>query len=367
MKRVLVVLLAVLCLGVPAGASAPGDSASAAIVVDAATGRVLYGHDTEVERPIASITKLMTALVAVERGPGLATELTIRPEWTGIEGSSLYLRAGETLTVEELLYGLLLVSGKDAAEALAAGCAGTVDAFLVWMNEKAAELGMEHSRFSSPSGLEDEGNYSTAADMARLARAVLENETLQRICSTRSASVAGRVLVNHNKLLWRYEGCAGLKTGYTDQAGRTLVSCAVRDGQTLIAVTLNDGDDWADHAALLDYGFETYPNETVVAGGAILGTAPVSGSVTPLVLLAAEEDFVYPLAEGDTAEWQLTLDEALSAPLSAGQKVGTVSVTVNGAPAGSVALVCAAPAANDRAEAQSLWERLWTGLTGWLF
>lgn len=363
MKRVLPVLLAALYLGVPAAAAA-GDSASAAIVVDAASGRVLYGHDTEAERPIASVTKLMTALVAVERGPGLGAELTIRPEWTGIEGSSMYLRSGETLTVEELLYGLLLVSGNDAAVALAAGCAGTVADFLVWMNEKAAALGMEHTRFSSPSGLEDEGNYSTAADMAALARAVLGNETLRRICSTRSASVAGRVLVNHNKLLWRYEGCEGLKTGYTDQAGRTLVSCASRDGQTLIVVTLNDRDDWADHAALLDYGFETYPNETVAAAGEILGAAPVSGSVTPLAALTAAEDFVYPLARGETAEWRLTLDEALSAPLSAGQKVGTVWVTVNGEPAGSVDLVCAAGVTDDRAEAQSLWERLWTGLTG---
>lgn len=365
MKRVLAAILAALSLGVPASAAA-GDSASAAIVVDAASGRVLYGHDVDEERPIASVTKLMTALVAVERGPGLAAKVTIRPEWTGIEGSSMYLRAGETLTVEALLYGLLLVSGNDAAEALAAGCAGTAETFLGWMNQKAAELGMAHTHFSSPSGLKDEGNYSTAADMARLARAVLEQETLRQICATRSVSVAGRTLVNHNKLLWRYEGCQGLKTGYTDQAGRTLVSCAVRNGQTLIAVTLNDRNDWADHAALLDYGFGAYPSETVVAGGAILGTAPVSGSVTPLAALTPAADFVYPLAEGEEAEWQLTLDGALSAPLSAGQRVGTVSVTVNGAPVGSVDLVCAFPVADDRAEAQNLWERLWTGLTGWL-
>ena len=225
MKRVSALLLVLILLCPAADAAGPSTSAASAILIDGGSGRVLYAQNADEERPIASITKLMTALVAVERHPELSDVVTIRPEWTGIEGSSMYLKAGEQLTLEALLYGLLLVSGNDAAE---------------------------HSRFTNPSGLNEEGHYSTAADMARLARAVLEHETLARIVSTRSVSVAGRSLTNHNKLLWQYEGCTGLKTGYTEAAGRTLVSSAERDGQTLIAVTLNDRNDWADHAALFD-------------------------------------------------------------------------------------------------------------------
>lgn len=363
MKRALAVALVLLLWSVPA-AAAPGDSASASILVDAASGRVLCGHDVDTPRPIASITKLMTALVAAERGPGLSAEVTIRPEWTGIEGSSMYLRAGETLTVESLLYGLLLVSGNDAAVALAEGCAGEVETFLTWMNQRAEALGMENTHFSSPNGLQDEDNYSTAADMALLAREVLQNEALRRICSTRSESVAGRTLVNHNKLLWRYDGCEGLKTGYTDQAGRTLVSCARRGDQVLIAVTLNDRDDWADHAALLDYGFSAYPACTVVEEGAVLGSAPVTGSVTPQVDLCAGSSFSYPLSAEEKADWTVQLDGPLAAPLSAGQKVGTVSIAVSGKTVGSVDLVCASDVADDRAEELGFWGRLWERLTG---
>ena len=135
------------------------------------------------------------------------------------------------------------------------------------MNQRAADIGMTHTHFSNPNGLQDEGNYSTARDMARLARVFLEHDVLREIAATKSITVAGRSLVNHNKLLWRYEGCIGLKTGYTDRAGRTLVSAAERDGQTLIAVTLFDRDDWADHAALLDYGFARFPSHLLARAG----------------------------------------------------------------------------------------------------
>ena len=254
MKRFAAVLLTLAVLLCPSvRAAGPGISAASAILIDGESGRVLYAQNAEEERPIASITKLMTALVAVESHPDLSEVVTIRPEWTGVEGSSMYLKAGEELTLEALLYGLLLASGNDAAVAIAGFCAGDVDTFVAWMNDKAAELGMEHTHFENPNGLNDEGHYSTAADMAALARVVMEHEALAKIVGTRSITVAGRTLTNHNKLLWRYEGCTGLKTGYTDRAGRTLVSCAERDGQRLIAVTLNDPNDWADHAALFDY------------------------------------------------------------------------------------------------------------------
>ena len=166
----------------------------------------------------------------------------------------MYLRVGEKLTLEELLYGLLLCSGNDAALALTE-CAGGVEPFVALMNEKAAALGMKNTHFANPNGLDDEEHYSTAYDMAMLACAAANEPTLRRIASTRTAAIGGRTLINHNKLLSRMDGCIGLKTGYTKAAGRTLVSCAEREGHRLVAVTLRDGNDWNDHEMLYDRGF----------------------------------------------------------------------------------------------------------------
>jgi len=227
-------------------------SAAAAVLMDADSGRLLYEKNGEKRMLIASTTKLMTALVALEQG-GLQQEITV----TGghmAEGSSMYLRPGEKLTLETLLYGLLLSSGNDAALAVTE-CMGGAVPFVARMNEKAAELGMENTHFANPNGLDDEAHYSTAEDMARLAAAAMDDPVLRRVASTRTARIGGRTLTNHNKLLSRVEGCVGLKTGYTRAAGRTLVSCAERDGVRLVAVTLQDGDDWNDHASLYEQGF----------------------------------------------------------------------------------------------------------------
>lgn len=227
-------------------------SAAAAVLMDADSGRLLYDKNGEKRMLIASTTKLMTALVALEQG-GLQQEITV----TGghmAEGSSMYLRPGEKLTLETLLYGLLLSSGNDAALAVTE-CMGGAVSFVARMNEKAAELGMENTHFANPNGLDDEAHYSTAEDMAKLAAAAMDDPVLRRVASTRTARIGGRTLTNHNKLLSRVEGCVGLKTGYTRAAGRTLVSCAERDGVRLVAVTLQDGDDWNDHASLYEQGF----------------------------------------------------------------------------------------------------------------
>ena len=227
-------------------------SAAAAVLMDADSGRLLYEKNGEERMLIASTTKLMTALVALEQG-SLQQEITV----TGghmAEGSSMYLRPGEKLTLETLLYGLLLCSGNDAALAVTE-CMGGAVPFVARMNEKAAELGMENTHFANPNGLDDEAHYSTAEDMAKLAAAAMDDPVLRRVASTRTARIGGRTLTNHNKLLSRVEGCVGLKTGYTRAAGRTLVSCAERDGVRLVAVTLQDGDDWNDHASLYEQGF----------------------------------------------------------------------------------------------------------------
>ncbi len=251
MLRGLWVLCLIFCI-TPAVAEALEVSATAAVLMDADMGQVLYEKNGDRQMLIASTTKIMTALVVLEHAAP-DDVITVTPDHMA-EGSSMYLRAGETVRVEELLYGLLLCSGNDAALALTE-CAGGLTPFVALMNEKAAALGMAHTSFANPNGLDADGHYSTARDMAVLAAAAVENPTFRRICSSRSVTIGQRTMENHNRLLRQVEGCVGLKTGYTRAAGRTLVSCTERDGCRLVAVTLQDGNDWADHAALYDYGF----------------------------------------------------------------------------------------------------------------
>ena len=276
-RRILAALWAAVSLigCMTAAAEAVEVSAAAAVLMDADSGRLLYEKNGEKRMLIASTTKLMTALVALEQG-GLQQEITV----TGghmAEGSSMYLRPGEKLTLETLLYGLLLSSGNDAALAVTE-CMGGAVPFVARMNEKAAELGMENTHFANPNGLDDEAHYSTAEDMAKLAAAAMDDPVLRRVASTRTARIGGRTLTNHNKLLSRVEGCVGLKTGYTKAAGRTLVSCAERDGVRLVAVTLQDGDDWNDHASLYEQGFRVLrPVKAVERGLRLAAERAVGG------------------------------------------------------------------------------------------
>ena len=247
-------LCALLLLGLrPARTEALEVSATAAILMDADTGEVLFEKNADRKMLIASTTKILTALVVLEHAR-LDEVVTIQSSHMA-EGSSMYLKPGEEISVEALLYGLLLCSGNDAAVALADHCGKGVERFVGWMNEKARAIGMESSSFANPNGLDDEAHYSTARDMARLAAYAASDPTFVRLCSTQSVTAGGRTMTNHNRLLRSVEGCIGMKTGYTKAAGRTLVSCAVRDGRRLVTVTLQDGNDWADHAALYDYGF----------------------------------------------------------------------------------------------------------------
>ena len=256
MRKILWLLCVALmaCAVVTCYADAVNTSAVSALLLDADTGEVLYEKNAHRQMLIASTTKILTALVALECAP-LQKEITVTAEHMA-EGSSMYLKPGETVTVETLLYGLMLCSGNDAALALACACCGSVESFVAEMNRKAGEIGMENSSFANPNGLDAEGHYSTARDMAHLAAYAANDPTFVRFCSTMQVSTAGRTMTNHNRLLREVEGCIGMKTGYTMAAGRTLVTCAVRDGRTLVAVTLQDGDDWADHKALYQYGFE---------------------------------------------------------------------------------------------------------------
>ena len=359
---------AVVVAGIPrAGAAQDGQppeiSAASAVVMEAGSGRILYEKDAESQRLIASVTKLLTALTALETGHSPQEVVEIQPSDTGIEGSSIYLRAGERLRLETLLYGMLLQSGNDAATAVARYCAGSVEAFAGEMNALAGELGMADSHFTNPSGLNEAEHYSTALDLARLARACLNNETLAQIAATRSITLEGRTFVNHNKLLWRYPGCVGLKTGYTEKAGRTLVSAASRDGMTLIAVTLDAPNDWADHTALLDWGFDTFHLTTLVEEGAQVTTLPTWGSLSPWAEVTAGRAVMFPLAEGEAPEEMLALEETeLTAPVAAGCCVGELRFFLEGKEIGAAPLVVSQGVTQDMAQRRSFLD--W--LLGWL-
>ena len=319
---------ALLCTG--RAAAAPSVSARSAILMDAATGRVLFAQEADRQSLIASITKVMTGLLICEDGD-LGRTVTVPPEAVGVEGSSLYLKLGEQLTVEQLLYGLMLRSGNDAAVALAVTADGTAERFVARMNRRAAELGLADTHFANPHGLDDEGNYSTARDLARLAAAAMENETFRQVVSTRTYAFGQRSLTNHNKLLWRCNGVVGVKTGYTRAAGRLLVSAAERMGRRLIAVTINDPDDWADHAALLDWGFSRMQEKEAAPAGQSLGAVPVVGGTAAVVRCRLTAALRCTLLPEEGAEVRLCLPRVVWAPVTEGAQAGWAELCVDGA------------------------------------
>ena len=338
-------------------AEAVGVRAASAVLMDAESGRVLYAHDAHHPRLIASTTKLLTALVAAEQADDLDEVVTIKGEWLGSEGSSIYLQAGEEITLRGLLYGLLLQSGNDAAMSVACHIAGSEAGFVALMNQKAAELGMKDSSFANPSGLNDDDHYSTAYDLALLARACLNNKTVAEICATRAVTVGTRTFINHNKLLSRYEGCVGMKTGFTEKAGRTLVSAATRDGQTLICVTLNDVDDWNDHAKLLDYGFATFPRQVLCRAGEVYGWVAVEGSLIPAVAAQTQGELGYPLTEAEKPVMEIELPQSAAAPLAPGARLGELRWLLDGKVIARMPLVSRSAAGLDAREPLTLWEK----------
>ncbi|MDR0325600.1 MAG: D-alanyl-D-alanine carboxypeptidase [Oscillospiraceae bacterium] len=312
-------------------AAEPPVSAAGAILIDAATGTVLFEKNADGRRLIASTTKIVTGLVVLEGCADLDEMIEVPIEATRVEGSSMYLKAGQAVTVRDLLYGLLLKSGNDAAVALAIHCAGSVEAFAAKMNEKAAALGLKNTSFSNPHGLNAEHHYSTARDMAVLTRAALANEAFSRIVSSKYAQINGITIKNHNRMLWYYSGADGVKTGYTIHAGRCLVSSATRDGMRLVAVTLNDHNDWADHTAMLDYGFERYTLQTLCTEEEIFATIPALGGGDVTVKAAQTERVLLPKEKAGLLKVDVILPRYLWAPVIPGQRVGMLTASLDGA------------------------------------
>ncbi len=330
LKRWLCSMVAALALitTVHALEDAPENAAHAAILVHMDTGSVLYEKNADERLLIASTTKIMTALVALENADP-AERVTVTKAHCGAEGSSIYLRPGETCTVEALLYGLLLASGNDAALALAEHVGGSVDDFVALMNEYALQLGMRDTHFANPHGLDAEDHFSTAADLAVLTREAMRNETFARIVASHEYLFADRVLVNHNKLLWRLDGCTGVKTGYTKAAGRCLVSCAERNGLRLICVTLSDGQDWADHTALMEWGFANWQYRQSFEGNVAASVPVVSGRADAVgVVTAVPSRLLVPASAG--LQIRLELPRFVYAEVRAGEHAGTLTVYVDG-------------------------------------
>lgn len=337
-KRILgtaaALLAAVLLLPCPAQAI----SAQKAILTDAQTGRVLYEKDADSRSLIASTTKIMTALVVCEQC-NVLDRMRIPKEAVGIEGSSIYLKEGEVLTIQDLLYGLMLHSGNDAAVALAIYCGGTMEGFVQLMNDKAHRLGLTGTHFENPNGLDAPNHYSTARDLAVLTAYAMNNPIFAQTVSTKSVRAGQRSLTNHNKLLWRVDGADGVKTGYTKAAGRILVSSARRDGRRLICVTINDGNDWADHASLLEDGFSKYTVKTIITEGDCLGSREVVGGQSDRVQLLAAEGFQFSLSPDEEPKIVISGPGFAYAPVVQGEEAGFAYVLLGEETVGKVPLI----------------------------
>ena len=334
-----------------------GLSAKSAILLDCTTGQVIYGKDIDQQSLIASTTKIMTALIVCEQC-NVLDRMKIPKEAVGIEGSSLYLQEGEVLTIQELLYGMMLHSGNDAAVALAIYCGGTVENFVELMNDKARALGLRNTHFQNPNGLDGTAHYSTARDLSILASYAMNNPIFAKIASTKTIKIEKRYLRNHNKLLWMVEGADGVKTGFTKAAGRILVSSAVRQGRRLIAVTICAPNDWQDHSQLLEDGFSQYEVYTLIEKDAVVGIAEIAGGMFDGVELVAKEPFVYALRQNETPYIVLPPPGFVYAPVAEGENAGFAQVYLGERQIGSIPLVYGQTVEQEITSEPNIWRRL---------
>ena len=335
-------------------------SAQKAIVTDAQTGRVYFEKDADSRSLIASTTKIMTALIVCRRC-NVLDRVQIPKEAVGIEGSSMYLREGEILTVQELLYGLMLHSGNDAAVALAIYCGGTVEGFVELMNDQARSLGLQNTHFENPHGLDSPEHYSTARDLAILAAFAMKDPIFAKTVSTKTVRAGQRSLQNHNKLLWRLDGADGVKTGFTKAAGRILVSSAERGGRRVICVTINDGNDWVDHATLLENAFSRYTLQKILSEGDYVGTLELLGGQSQKVQLLADEDFFYPLAADEEIQIFLSGPGFAYAPVVQGKRAGVAYICIGDTCIGKVDVIYGQTVELEEEKKIPFWKRLFGG------
>lgn len=301
-----------------------GVSAQSAVLMCVNDGKVLFSKNENKKLSMASTTKILTSLIALEESTP-EREITVTNEMVTVEGTSMGLKPGDRVSLRELVYGMMLQSGNDAANTVAYVIGGNPEDFSVIMNKRAEEIGMINSNFVTASGLDDKNHYSTAYDMALLASECIKNPEFRNICSKKTARLTygnppyARTLTNHNRLLWRYSDCIGIKTGFTKKSGRCLVSASERNGIVLVAVTLNAGDDWNDHISMFEYGFsKVRPMKT----GCDLSNASlrIIGGVQKSVPLILSRDCVLP--DGNECSYRLLIKPFEYAPVEKGRIVG---------------------------------------------
>ena len=349
-----------LCISVGA---VPTLSAKSAILINADTGEVILEYNADERLGMASTTKIMTAIIAIE-SEKLDNTFTIPNEATGIEGSSLYLKSGESLTLRELVTGLMLQSANDAAEAIAIIVGGNVDSFVDMMNKKSLDWGLKNTHFANPHGLASDDHYTTARELAIIASYAIKNKSFQEICSMRTASIPGtdytRHITNHNKMLTIYEGAYGIKTGFTKATGRCLVSAARRNGVNLIAVTLNAPNDWKDHKLLLDYGFSSIECVDLAFSGQLISSIPIFGGTLNSTSVYIKNDVsVYLKKNRNSIVEKIEINHPQFAPVYQGDEVGRIVFYLDGLEIASSPL-CASTYIGTPQKNKSFFEKIFS-------
>ncbi len=312
----------------------PNVTATAAIVIEASTGHVIYERNPDLHMYPASTTKMMTLITALE-GNALDEIVTVGPGAYNAEGSTLWLDVGERIPLGDLLYGMMLISGNDGAIAIAEHCGGTVADFAARMTQRAHDLGAVNTNFTNANGLPDSNHYTTARDLATMAAYGLTLPHFEEICSAKEVSFgwihdATKLLRNENQMLWLYRGCNGIKTGYTDAAGRCLVTSAKQNGVQLIAVVLDSLYIWNDSIFLLDYGFGRVSSQTLIEPGQVVKTLPITSGRRKSMQVKTAGEIILPVFADDANAYEIVYDlpETLTAPITSGETIGKIRVVL---------------------------------------
>jgi len=332
LKRVIICLL--LMIIIMPSANALNLNAQSAVAIDSLTGRILCEQNANMRLGMASTTKIMTGILAIEKG-NMQDIVTISKHASYVEGSSIYLKENEKVSLETLVYGLLLKSGNDAAIAIAEHISGSESEFVKLMNDKAKELGLTNTNFANPHGLYDQNHYTTAYELALIGRYAMNNPVFANIVNSTKyienppEQRDRHEIFNANKLISMYDEADGIKPGYTPETGRTLVGSATKNGWRVITVTLNCKDDWNEHKLMFDYSFQNYTLQKIAKKGQSIGTYRVAGGVYNEVGVILSEDVYAPIKNGESAKGKIDAQQMkLKAPVQCGQFVGQATVNL---------------------------------------
>jgi len=316
--------------------------ARAFVLMDATTGRILLEKNSKDKMAMASTTKIMTALVALENGD-LYSQVKVSPKAASVGGSSFYLKPSEILSLENMLYGLLLPSGNDAAVAIAEHIGGSEENFVKMMNQKALELGALNTHFANPHGLDNPDHYTTAEDLAIIAKHAWTYNKFREIVQTKTKEIkdgnVNRKIFSTNRLLWEFDGADGIKTGYTGNAGKCLVATADKKGFRLISVVLGSADHFQDSKRLLDYGFANYKLTPIVIQNNYFTTISVEKGVLKTVDLIAEDSIFLPIKDNEKVSCKIIAPKKIKAPVFKGEKIGQLHIYIDNKFATSISLV----------------------------